>query len=191
MNRSKSEMKTEKIRISTLDMQIIIAVGICCLTSTVLNYLGIKFPWRDMRLEIIQKITASISCLLCTQDKLPDSAKSGKIRILVTIMAGISALIVVGIDSLIGNDWISILLVMLGVLLTLFLCKAIKVPYINCRIGAINFILICCTFSGETRFIYGVFRIISTIYGILIVLLVSWIYSMFKKKFEKEENYVR
>ena len=53
-----------------LDIRIMIAVAICALTATILNRFGLKFTYGSMKLEIIQKMTACISCLLCAQDNI-------------------------------------------------------------------------------------------------------------------------
>ena len=65
---AKPNMEPKPVRVSITDIRIMIAVGICVLTSTLLNHFGIKLSYGEMKLEIIQKITAAISCLLVTQD---------------------------------------------------------------------------------------------------------------------------
>ena len=71
-------METEtKASVTLLDVRIAIAVLICCLTSTILDYFGLRFQVGEMRLEVIQKMTACISCLLCCQDNVPVSRKAG------------------------------------------------------------------------------------------------------------------
>jgi len=179
---SKPNMEPAKVEINLLDIKIVIAIGICILTSTILGALGIKFSYGEMRLDIIQKATAAISCLLVTQDGLGASKGAGIMRIKVTLMAGITALVIVSLDSFIANQWISIILVMLGVLITMYLCKLVKAPYMNCRIGGVNFVLMAVTMAGQARIVYTAFRIVSTIYGVLAVLLVTWIFGLFVSK---------
>ncbi|MBE5915677.1 MAG: hypothetical protein E7273_02400 [Pseudobutyrivibrio ruminis] len=179
---AKPVMEPAKLEVNVLDIKIIIAVGLCILTSTILNALGIKFHYGQMQLDIIQKATAAISCLLCVQDNVGASKGAGWMRIKVTAMAAIAALVVVSIDSLIGNQWLSVVLLMLGVLLTMFLCKLIKAPYMNCRIGAISYVLIAVTLSSQARIVYALFRVISTVYGVLVVIFVTWLFGLFTKK---------
>ncbi len=179
---TKPNMEPAKLEMNLIDIKILIAIGICLMTSTVLNSLGIKYSYGDMRLDVVQKATAAISCLLVTQDNLGKSKGTGWIRIKVTAMAALTSLLVVSIDSLIGNEWISIALLMCGVFLTMFLCKLIKAPYMNCRIGAISYVLIAVTLSGQARLIYAVLRVFSTFYAVLVVLFVTWIFSLFSKQ---------
>lgn len=179
---AKPGMEPAKLEVNILDIKIIIAVGICVFTSVILSVLNIKFHYGEMQLDIIQKATAAISCLLCVQDNLGTSKGAGWMRIKVTSMAAIAGLIVVSLDSFIGNQWISVLLLMVGVLFTLFLCKLIKAPYMNCRIGAISYVLIAVTLSGQARIVYAIFRVISTVYGVIVVLLVTWLFSLFTSK---------
>lgn len=170
-------MQQSKLSIDRLDVRIAMAVAICYLSATILDVLNIKFTYGTMHLEIIQKMTACISCLLCCQDTQPISKKAGINRLIITAIGGIVAIAVIALDGLLQNRWLLVILVFIGILLTLFLCKAAKVPYINARIGGVTFILVSTTLTGSSRMIYGIFRFVSTFYGVLIVLLVGWIFS--------------
>ena len=178
---AKPSMEPAKLEVNILDIKIIIAVGLCILTSTLLNYFDIKFSYGEARLDIIQKATAAIACLLCMQDNVGASKGAGWMRMKVTVMAAITSLVVVSFDSYINNQWVSILLLMAGVLLTMFLCKLIKAPYMNCRIGAISYVLIAVTLSQQARIVYAIFRVISTFYGVLVVMLVAFLFDVFNK----------
>ena len=113
----KPEIKTEKAAITCLDMRIAVSVLICCLTATLLNHFGVKFPLGEMRLEIIQKMTACISCLLCCQDTTTVSKKAGINRLIITAVGGIVAICVVALDNVFANEWLMVLMVTAGVLL--------------------------------------------------------------------------
>ena len=75
---------------------------------------------------------------------------------------------VILIDQAAANEWLMPLMVAAGVLLTLYLCKAAGVPYINARIGGVTFVLVACTLPGTARIWYGVFRLVSTMYAVLV-----------------------
>ena len=92
------------------------------------------------------------------------------------------AICVVALDNVFANEWLMVLMVTAGVLLTLYFCKLAKVPYINARIGGVTFILVACTFAGNARIYYAVFRFISTFYAVLVVLLVTWVFEKFAGK---------
>lgn len=175
------EPKIEKAAVSRIDVMIAVAIAICVLTSTILNYFGLKFTFGEMHLEIIQKMTACIACLLCCQDNTKISYKAGVNRLIITAIGGIVGVAVILLDNLIDNQWVMVLMTALGILATLLLCKAAKVPYINARIGGVTFILVTCTLTGSARIWYGVFRFISTFYGVMVVLLVTWIFTRFQK----------
>ena len=174
-----------KLSIDRLDVRIAVAVAICYLTATILDVLNIKFTYGTMHLEIIQKMTACITCLLCCQDDQPSSRKAGINRLIITAIGGIVAIVMIALDDLIQNPWVMVPLAFVGILLTLSFCKAAKVPYINARIGGVTFILVSTTLSGSSRIIYGIFRFVSTFYGVLIVMLVGWIFSSLSKKVER------
>lgn len=173
------KLETALTKVGSIDLKIIVSVGLCILTSTVLNALGWKIHYDNMELDIIQKATAAIACLLVTQDNLETSRGAGWMRIKVTTMAAATALIVVTVDTLIGNHWASIGLTMVGVFITMLLCKLIKAPYMNCRIGAISYVLIAVTLSGQARIVYAIIRVLSTFYGVSVVLFVTWLFKFF------------
>lgn len=170
------EQKIEKAGVTALDLQIATAVGICIFTSAVLNNFGIKFNYGGMQLEVIQKMTSAIACLLCCQGNAKTSFKSGVNRLVITAIGGGVGIGVVLADYFVQNQWCNAVFIIVGIVITLFLCKAAKVPFINARIGGVTFILVSCTLSSNTRIWYAVFRLISTIYGVLVVLLVSFLF---------------
>ena len=158
-----------------IDIRIMIAVAICALTATILSHFGLRFSFGSMKLEIIQKMTACISCLLCVQNNIAVSRKAGINRIIITVIGGLCGMLVAWLDTIFHNEWLMVGMVAAGVLLTLVLCKKAKVPYINARIGGVTFILVACTLTEYARMWYAFFRLVSTIYGVLVVLLVSWL----------------
>ncbi len=181
-------MNEQKIRPTGLDVRITVAVAACYLTSTVLKQLGILVFWEDTELEIIQAMTACFACLLCCQDNTKISLKSGINRLIITAVGGIAGICVVLIDQQTENPWLMAVLVPLGVLVTLIICKAVKVPYINARIGGLTFILVSCTLTGSARVLYAGFRLLSTLYGVLITLLVTWIWTGLGHKTTVEDS---
>jgi uncharacterized membrane protein YccC len=173
--------RTEK-KVTVLDVRMGVAVFICFMISTICSKAGFVYPVGDRNLEIIQKMTSCIACLLCCQDSSSISLKAGINRIIITFIGGLVGILVIILDDFIGNEWILGCMVALGVVLTLFLCKAAKVPYINARIGGVTFILVTCTLQSDARIYYGMFRLVSTVFGVLVVLAVTWIFQLFSKK---------
>lgn len=178
-------MRTELISkkaITRIDIQLMIAVCVCCMTSNFFYGNGWKFSCGDMKLEIIQRMTACIACLLCCQENTRLSVKAGVNRLIITVIGGGVGIFVVLLDILTDNPWLLAAMISLGVLFTLFLCKAANVPYINARIGGVTFILVVCTLGGAARIWYAVFRFISTIYGVMVVLLVAWVFERWGRR---------
>lgn len=71
-------MQIEEPKITILDVRIAVAILICFLVSTALSHAGFLFYIGERPLEIIQKMTACIACLLCCQDNLMISRRSGE-----------------------------------------------------------------------------------------------------------------
>ncbi len=175
------KQEEEKRGITSLDIRIVVSALLCCLTATVLNHFQFKFTYGEMHLEIIQKMTSCIACLLCCQDNLSISKKAGLNRLIITFIGGLAAVLVVLIDNALGKEWLFVVMTALGLLLTLLLCKAARVPYINARIGGVTFILVACTLTENARIFYALFRFISTLYGVAVVLLVTWLWQLAEK----------
>lgn len=157
-----------------LDLLIAVSLLVCLLTSCVLTVLDLRFPVGEMRLDVIQRVTACISCLLCCQDESTATAKAGRMRVLVTAVGAATGIAVVALDLALGSDpWVFAPLVSVGVVLALCLCRLAGAPAFNARIGAISYLLVACTLSGEARLWYALFRLVSTIFGAAVVWGVS------------------
>lgn len=167
-------MKKEKAALTWLDFRLAVSVLICYGISTLLTRLGISFSVGNYQLEVVQKMTACISCLLCCQDNTAISRTAGINRLIITAIGGVVGIVIVLADLVLGNVWAFGLLLAAAVAVTMFLCKAAGVPLVNCRIGCVTLVLVASTLNGEARIWYAVFRFLSTVVGVLVVLLVTW-----------------
>lgn len=183
--------QTEKAKVTILDIRMAVAVLICFGVSTLLSNVGFTFALGERNLEIIQKMTACIACMLCCQDNAKISWKAGVNRVIITFIGGAIGIVVILLDNVIGKDWFMGIMVALGIVATLFLCKAARVPYINARIGGVTFILVTCTLQSTARIYYGCFRLLSTIFGVVVVMFVTWVFSLFTKnvRVQTADNY--
>ena len=170
--------------ISRTDVRIAVSAAICILTATVLNALNLKFTYGGMKLEVIQKMTAAITCLLCCQDDSKLSWKAGVNRVIITFIGGVIAIAAILLDGITQNQYLFVVYAFVGILLTLMLCKCAKVPYVTARIGGVTFILVAFTLSGNARIVYAIFRLISTMYGVIISMLVTWVFQALDKNKE-------
>ena len=165
-------MKKIKEIIERKDFKIAIAVGLCLLTS--------KF------IPIIQYMASCFAAILCMQDNVKLSWKFGINRLIITLVGGMVGILVVLIDNQVQNSWLFIALAMLGILLTLWICKFTGVPYINAMIGCITFILVIMIMPGEQRILYAGLRLLGTAYGVVVSIVVNavfeFIYVHIKKK---------
>jgi uncharacterized membrane protein YgaE (UPF0421/DUF939 family) len=155
-----------------VDIKISAAIGLCLLMKNTIPE--------------FQAMTACISVLLCVQNSVKESWKVGLIRLVVTAIGGIIAFAVILADEALGNSWLFILLIMLGAFLTLFFCKVAKVPVFNARIGGVTFILVVLTKMGSERINYAIFRLLSTLYGVLAVILITAVFSLVTQEKKQE-----
>lgn len=170
----KPSAETSSWKPSSLDLRMAISILVCCLVATTLSALNLKFPVGEARLEVIQKMTACISCLLCCQDGSGATRKAGALRVLVTAVGGLCGAVVVAVDLALGsNPWVLALLVAAGLVPTLCLCRLVGAPAFNARIGAISYLLVASTLTGSARLWYALFRLVSTVFGALVVWAVT------------------
>ncbi|GHV44195.1 hypothetical protein AGMMS49546_27780 [Spirochaetia bacterium] len=154
-----------KTKISLIDTEIALAIGICLLLAMVIPQ--------------FQIMTACIAVLLCVQNGIKDNIKAGLIRIVITLIGGFVGIAVILADNYFLNPVLFIVMVMIGVLLTLFCCKLAGVPAFNARIGGVTFILVVLAKTGSDRIDYALFRLLSTVYGVAAVVLVTGVFSLF------------
>lgn len=172
----------EKKGITWLDVRIGVSVLICCLTSVILNSLNLKISCGGRQLEIIQRLTACISCLLVCQDNVEGSKKAGLNRLIITAIGGLTGIAVVVIDDAVRVEWLLAVMVTVAVTVTLVLCKYAGVPYVNARIGGVTCVLVACTMSGPARIVYAGLRLVGTLYGALISVLVTIVFTKLTEK---------
>jgi uncharacterized membrane protein YgaE (UPF0421/DUF939 family) len=154
--------------INIIDIKIAITIGLCLLMALVVPE--------------FQTMTACISVLLCVQDSAKTSWNTGMIRLIVTAVGGLIAVLVILIDNTAGNSIIFIIMITIGLIMTLAGCKLAKVPPFSARIGGVTFILVVLTKSGIDRIYYAIFRLLSTFYGIIAVMTVSAVFAFSANK---------
>jgi uncharacterized membrane protein YgaE (UPF0421/DUF939 family) len=156
--------------ISKIDVQIVLSAGLCMALAVVIP----KF----------QAMTACITTLLCVQEGITPSWKAGLVRLLVTAVGGLVGIFAVFIDELAGLSHQAVLIVMAGLLLTLFGCKLARTPLFNARIGGVTFILVVLTKTGPDRIYYSFFRLLSTLYGVIAVIIASVVFLFIEKRLQ-------
>jgi uncharacterized membrane protein YgaE (UPF0421/DUF939 family) len=155
------------VKINRIDIGITLAIGLCLLLAKVIPHL--------------QAMIACITAILCIQDGIKDSLKSSLIRLTITAIGGFVAIAIIMVNNYFSNSWIFIALVVIGTLLTLFCCKLARVPAFNARIGGVTFILIILTGAEGDKINSALFRLLSTVYGAVVVLLVAAVFALFSR----------
>lgn len=165
-----NQKEKKSLTVSSTDIKIAVAIIICCLSDILLKAL-----LSTDNVGFLQKMTACIACILCCQEEVETSWTFGINRLIITAIGSAVGLLAICLDECIGNEFAMVLILGIGVLCVLCLCKAAKVAYINARIGVIVFILVTCTLTGDARINYTIIRFVSTIYGALVSLFVTWV----------------
>lgn len=131
----------------------------------------------------LQPMTAAISAIMAAQDSRELTFCAGVNRLIVTAVGGVLGVGVILLEILSGSPVLALVLSVLGLLLTFFGCKLAKAPAFQARIGALNFVLVTMTLPGtELRLKYALFRLLSTLFGVLAVFLVTALWQAIEKK---------
>ncbi len=176
-------MKEEKL-LSNVEVRIGIGVALCLFLCNLLNYLLDTYLPGSTDYVEFQVLAACTGCLMCTQEDNNATFNSGKIRLTGVVIGGVVGIVVVLLDSLIGNDYIFWILCGIGIVVNLVLAKLAKMPGITTRVSAITFCLVVLLMPGTTRIIYALKRLIGTFFGALIAYLITVIWCAISKQEE-------
>lgn len=143
-------------------IKIMLAVLICMLTARFSN------GW-------IQYMSACFSTVLCMMETKESSYDTGLKRIIITVIGGIIGVCVVLLDQLIQIEGIFYVMAILGLFPVLEICRLAKVGDMKCKSGCVCYLAVLVIKNGPDRLLFAGLRLLGTIYGVIIAVLVSYI----------------
>lgn len=161
-----------KIGIAGIDIAIGAAVVLTLLVCHVAGMLG----WQ------VQALAACTGAVMCVQDSKNASWGAGLNRIKGVICGGLTGVAVVLIDNAVNVDLIFYLLVGIGVVVNLLLCKVVKLPFVQARVSCMSLMLVTLVLQDAARINYALGRLIGTLVGACVALLVSMVFAAIVKK---------
>lgn len=167
MNETKNKIGVEPIEIA-----IGAAVALTLLVCHVAGMLG----WQ------IQALAACTGAVMCVQDSKKASWGAGLNRIKGVLCGGLTGIAVVLIDNALNVDLVFYLLVGIGVVVNLLLCKVVKLPFVQARVSCMSLMLVTLVLQNAARINYAVGRLVGTLVGAAVALLVSMAFAAIMKK---------
>ncbi len=161
-----------KISVAPIDIAIGACVALTLLVCHLAGMLGLQ----------IQALAACTGAVMCVQDNKNASWGAGLNRIKGVICGGLVGVGVVLIDSAVNIDVVFYLLVGIGVVANLLLCKAVKLPFVQARVSCMSLLLVTLVLQNAARINYAVGRLIGTLVGAVVALLVSMAFAAWMKK---------
>lgn len=161
-----------KLGVAGLDIAIGAAVVLTLLACHLAGLLG----WQ------IQALAACTGAVMCVQDSRKASWGAGLNRIKGVLCGGLTGVAVVLIDNAVGIDLVFYLLVGIGVVVNLLLCKVIKLPFVQARVSCMSLMLVTLVLQDAARINYALGRLIGTLVGAVVALLVSMAFAALTKK---------
>lgn len=117
-------------------------------------------------------VNACIAAIICMQSSFEQSLYQGVSRVVGTIIGGLVGLLSLLLDDLIQIPLVTGLLLGGAVVVTLWLCNLIKRPA-ACGIGCVVVCVIILNHGGPERYLYIIFRVLESIAGITVALVVN------------------
>lgn len=162
-----------KVSVTGIDVSIGVTVMLCLLVCHLAGMLGLQ----------LQALSACTGAVMCVQDSRKASWGAGLNRILGVICGGVAGIAVVLVDNVIQIDLVFYLLMGIGVVLNLLLCKLVKLPFVQARVSCMSLMLVTLVLQGGARINYAFGRLLGTLVGAVVALLVSMAFSaMLQKK---------
>ena len=155
-------MKGKKSIIGRAEVQIAVAVAACMLTYIFIPQL--------------QLLSACTGALMCSQEGGKLSMKAGTNRLLGVACSGSIAVVVVLIDNWARQEFLLVGMCIVGILLSIALCKLCGMNAISCRVGCVTFILVIVVAFQEARIGYALNRFIATFYGALVAVVIACVF---------------
>ena len=161
-----------KIGVAGIDIAIGAAVVLTLLVCHMAGMLG----WQ------IQALAAYTGAVMCVQDNRNASWGAGLNRIKGVLCGGLTGIAVVLIDNAVNVDLVFYLLVGAGVVVNLLLCKVVKLPFVQARVSCMSLMLVTLVLQDAARINYAFGRLIGTLVGACVALLVSMAFAAIMKK---------
>lgn len=161
-----------KIGIAGMDIAIGAAVVLTLLVCHVAGILG----WK------IQALAACTGAVMCVQDSRKASWGAGLNRVKGVLCGGLTGVAVVLIDNAVGIDLVFYLLVGIGVVVNLLLCKVVKLPFVQARVSCMSLMLVTLVLQDAARINYALGRLVGTLVGAVVALLVSMAFGDLTRK---------
>lgn len=156
----------QKVSITGLDIRIGIAIMLSLLVCHLTSLLGFQ----------LQSLAACTGAVMCVQDSCKASWKASLTRLLGVVCGGAVGIAVVLIQTQIDNTYLFIILCGSAVVMNLFLCKLVKIPYVTARVSCMTFLLVVLVLQGTARINYAFGRFLGTLAGALVSTLVAFLW---------------
>lgn len=158
--------------IERMDIQIGVTIVLCLLLCHAAEQIGFQN----------QALAVCTGAVMCVQDSAKAAYKVSLTRILGVICGGVTGVVVVLIDNVIGIPFVFYLLCGVGVVGNLLLCKRLKMVYIQARVSCMTLLLVALALQGTDRLRYALGRFLGSLVGAVAAVLVSMAFAAITQK---------
>ncbi|WP_205668856.1 FUSC family protein [Alloscardovia theropitheci] len=154
----------DKPRVTTLEIEVAIGIAIVAVVSL----FSIHYMTTSMATAVV----------VCTQIDRKEARKAGLRRLIGTMFGGLSGLLVVALDDVMGNNpYIFVALAFTAIIIIGALFYGFKLPSASWKITMISLALVMLVQFGEDRMLYAIYRLIGTVLGVLLSIIITTVWA--------------
>lgn len=165
-------------RIEWMDLLIGVTILLCLVFCHLANQAGIP----------IEALAVTTGAIMCVQDSARAALSTSLTRLIGVFVGGLFGIAVALIDSAVGIPWVFYLLVSLGVVATLLVCKFFRMIYVQARVSGLTLLLVVMVFDGVDRLDYALNRFIGSIVGAVLAIAVTMIFGAVSGKIQEKRS---
>lgn len=172
-------MSEEKrtVKLELMDIQIGVTMLLCLMLAHFSNQVGIS----------VEALAVTTGAIMCVQDSTKAAYTTALTRMLGVVCGGLFGVVIALIDNAVEIPVVFYLLVSVGVVLNLLVCKYFKMIYVQARVSCLSLLLVTMVFDGVDRFAYAVNRFFGSLVGAAIALLVTLVFPAVFRMVKKEQ----
>jgi uncharacterized membrane protein YgaE (UPF0421/DUF939 family) len=121
------------------------------------------------------KFDACLACtaaVICMQDSVEKSLKSGRNRMVGTCVGALLGMIFLYIDMFFSNEYLIIVMISLGVIVLITVCNLLRLSD-SIVIACVVFLIIALEQTGNNPFVSSVQRLFDTAVGVVVAIAVN------------------
>lgn len=130
---------------------------------------------------------ACTATIICMKDTIANSVKHGIIRMKATIAGGIIAIVFLAISGILPIRLPSEVIVPLAIMITIYCCSVLEWKEASALTCVVVLVILLMHNQGQDKYVYAINRVIETLMGIIIAIVINSCIVPPEEKIDKEK----